>query len=375
MAAYNALMRAEYGHWDAQREALQKRLDDLNKLFRLLLNRLAGDADRAMEYLDQIALKYGLWADGLDREDFEKQLRDSGEVQTDAHGAFQLTPKGERAMRALALQELFGDMKRMGGAGEHGSRHTGTGGEREPFVRPYQFGDELWNIAVNDTIHNAVRSSYERGEDDITIRESDVMVHENEQNTNCATALLVDCSHSMVLYGEDRMTPARTVTMGLVELIKSQYPRDRLHVIAFGDDAVEVPLNKVPYLSWGPYHTNTKAALEMARKLLERSRCPNRQIMMITDGKPTVLDEGGRRYIDSGWLNQRIVNRTLDEAAQCRRKRIAITTFMMTDDPVLRGFVEELTELNQGRAYYTGLGKLGAYLMVDYINNRRRSVR
>lgn len=368
-------MRADYILWDQQREDLEKRLRDLNKLYRLLLNRLAGDADRAIQYLDRLAQKYGLWDEALDRETFEKQLSDSGEVQRDTHGTFKLTPKGERAMRTLALQELFGEMHRMGGPGEHRSRHTGSGGEREPFVKPYQFGDELWNIAVNDTISNAVRSSYERGDDDITIREDDVMVHENEQNTTCATALLVDCSHSMVLYGEDRMTPARTVTMGLVELIKSRYPRDRLHVIAFGDDAVEVPLNKVPYLSWGPYHTNTKAALEMARKLLERSRCPNRQIMMITDGKPTVLDEGGRRYIDSGWLNQRIVNRTLDEAAQCRRKRIPITTFMMTDDPVLRRFVEELTELNQGRAYYTGLGKLGTYLMVDYMNHRKRSVR
>ncbi len=368
-------MRAEYNQWDAAREAFDKRLSDLMKLFRMLLNKLAGDADAAMDWLDRIAQKYGLWGDGLDREAFEKQLREAGEVERDAHGAFQLTPKGERAMRTLALQELFGDMRKLGGAGEHRSRHTGQGGDREPFVKPWQFGDELWNIAATPTITNAVRSSFGRGEDDITIGEDDLVVHETEQNTTCATALLVDCSHSMVLYGEDRMTPARTVTMGLVELIQNQYPRDRLHVIAFGDDATEVPLNKVPYLSWGPYHTNTKAALEMARTLLMRSRCPNRQIFMITDGKPTVLDEAGRRYIDSGWLNQRIVNRTLDEAAQCRRKRIPITTFMMTDDPVLTGFVEELTELNQGRAYYTGLGKLGAFLMVDYINNRKRSVR
>jgi len=138
---------------------------------------------------------------------------------------------------------------------------------------------------------------------------------------------------------------------------------------------VEVPLKRVPYLSWGPFHTNTRAALEMARRMLIRTRCPNRQILMITDGKPTVLDEGGRRYVDSFGLNRQIINRTLDEAAQCRRKHIPITTFMVARDGLLVDFVEELTETNQGRAYYSGLGKLGQHLLVDYMNNRRRSVR
>ena len=147
-------------------------------------------------------------------------------------------------------------------------------------------------------------------------------------------------------------------------------------MIAFGDDAVEVPLKQVPYLNYGHYHTNTKAALEMARKILVRSRAPNRQIFLITDGKPTVLDEAGRRLIDSGpWLNPRIVNRTLDEAAQCRRKHIPISTFMVTDDPTLVSFVEDLTKINQGRAYYTALGRLGQFLFVDYIRNRKRSIR
>ena len=365
----------EYSKWDATRAAFAQRMDELLKLFRWLLNKAAGDPDTAMEWLEYLAEKYNLWGDGIDREQFEKMLRESGEVERGTDGSHQLTPKGERAMRSVALQDLFGELQKSGGVGEHRSRHTGTGADPEPFVKPYTFGDDLWSIAVTPTITNAVRSSFERGEDELTIREEDVMVHETEQTTQCATALLVDCSHSMVLYGEDRMSPARSVTMGLVEMIQTRFPRDRLHVIAFGDDAVEVPLPKVPYLSWGPYHTNTKAALEMGPELLTRSRCPNRQIFMITDGKPTVLDEGGRRYIDSGWLNERIVNRTLDEAGQCRRKGIGITTFMMTDDPVLMRFVEELTEINQGRAYYTGTGKLGQFLMVDYLKNRKRHMR
>ncbi|MAE59737.1 MAG: hypothetical protein CMJ49_00100 [Planctomycetaceae bacterium] len=365
----------EYSKWDATRAAFQQRLDELMKLFRWLLNRAAGDADTALDWLDHLAEKYGLWGDGIDRDEFEKQLRETGEVERDAAGSHSLTHKGERAMRSVALKDLFGELRKSGGPGEHRARHTGSGGEPEPFVKPYTFGDDLWSIAVTPTITNAVRRSFERGEDDMTIQEEDLMVHETQDNTQCATALLVDCSHSMVLYGEDRMSPARSVTMGLVEMIQTRFPRDRLHVIAFGDDAVEVPLAKVPYLSWGPYHTNTKAALEMARELLTRSRCPNRQVFMITDGKPTVLDEGGHRYIDAGWLNPRIINRTLDEAGQCRRKGISITTFMMTDDPVLTKFVEQLTEINQGRAYYTGTGKLGQFLMVDYLQNRKRNVR
>lgn len=370
-------MRFDYTRWDQAKEQMDQRLAQMLKLFNMLLNKTAGDVDEALEWLDEIAQRYGLWGNGLDFEKFKQMLKEHGEVrEADAHGSFELTPHGEKNMRQRALRELFGDLMNGGGMpGEHRSRQMGAGGERQPSVRPYHFGDDIWNISANDTLNNAVKSSMARGLDHIQIREDNLSVHDIEQNTQCATALLIDCSHSMVLYGEDRMTPARSTAMALVEFIKQNYPRDRLHLIAFGDDAVEVPLNKVPYISWGPYHTNTQAALEMARKQLTRSRTPNRQIFMITDGKPTVLDDGPRRYVDSGWLNPRIVNRTLDEAAQCRRKHIPITTFMVTEDPTLVGFVEQLTEINQGRAYYTGLGKLGQYLLVDYINNRKRSVR
>jgi Ca-activated chloride channel family protein len=370
-------MRFEYKKYDARQAAFEQRLKRITDLFNLLLNKAAGDADQALRWLDQVAKRHGLWDKDLNLETFKALLQKHGQLQQGERGKFELTGKGEAGMRQQALQSLFGDMQKSGGPGDHRSRHTGDGGERQPSVRPYEFGDELWNIAANDTIHNAVKSSLGRSPDaeQIEIREEDFAVHETEKNTQCATALLIDCSHSMVLYGEDRMTPARTTAMGLIEFIRNSFPRDKISVIAFGDDAVEVPLDQVPYLSWGPYHTNTKAALELGRKLLMRSRVPNRQIFLITDGKPTVLDEGGRRLIDSGWLNPQIVNRTLDEAAQCRRKRIPITTFMVTQDPYLMQFVEQLTEINHGRAYYTGLGKLGQYLLVDYVKNRKRSVR
>jgi uncharacterized protein with von Willebrand factor type A (vWA) domain len=288
----------------------------------------------------------------------------------------ELTPKGAKALRHEAFLQIFSNLGK-GAPGEHRSRVTGAGAEFQTETRAYRFGDELSSIAARQSLNNAVRRSLKsNGSDDIRITEDDLEVFETELSAGCATALLVDCSHSMVLYGEDRMTPARQVAMGLVELIQTRFPRDRLHVIAFGDDAREVSLKDVPFLDYGPYHTNTRAALQLGRKLLMRVRSPNKQIFLITDGKPTVLDEGGRRLIDSApWLNPRIANRTLEEAAQCRRKNIPISTFMVTEDPTLVSFVEDLTRINHGRAYFTGLGKLGQFLLVDYLRNRRRSLR
>jgi uncharacterized protein with von Willebrand factor type A (vWA) domain len=368
-------MRFQYASWDHEAERRERLLQDLLNLFRSLLNKSAGDVEQALEWLDQIAQKYNIWDDKLNLEAFKDMLKREGEVAEKSPGQLALTPKGAKSLRIQALNEIFGGLSK-GNPGDHRSNKNGPGVERQPEVRPYEFGDELWSISATDTLNNAVRRSLADGQDDISVKEEDLAVHETDMNTSCATALCVDCSNSMVLYGEDRMTPARQVALGLVELIKTRYPKDRLHVIAFGDDAFEIPLDKVPFLNWGRWHTNTKAALELSRKLLLRSRSANKQIFLITDGKPTVLDEGGRRYKNSGyWLDPRIVNRTLEEAAMCRRKSIPITTFMVTDDPPLVEFVDELTKTNRGRAYYTALGKLGQYLLVDYIRNRKRSVR
>jgi len=367
-------MKFIYGPWDHEAERREKLLEDLLKLFRTLLAKSAGDVEQALDWLDQIADKYGLWDEKFNLQAFKDMLKQQGEIAEKSSGELSLTPKGAKALRIDALNEIFNGLQK-GSPGDHRSNKTGPGVERQPEVRPYEFGDELWSISATDTLQNAVRRSLSEG-DEISVKEQDIAVHETDMNTSCATALCVDCSNSMVLYGEDRMTPARQVAMGLVELIKTRYPKDRLHVIAFGDDAFEIPLDKVPFLNWGRWHTNTKAALELSRKLLLRSRSANKQIFLITDGKPTVLDEGGKRYKNSGYsLDPRIVNRTLEEASMCRRKSIPITTFMVTDDPPLVEFVEQLTKTNRGRAYYTALGKLGQFLLVDYIRNRKRSVR
>jgi uncharacterized protein with von Willebrand factor type A (vWA) domain len=180
----------------------------------------------------------------------------------------------------------------------------------------------------------------------------------------------------MILYGEDRITPAKRVALALTELILTKYPKDTLDVIAFGDEAFEIAISDIPYLEVGPFHTNTKAALQMARKILERRKATNRQIFLITDGKPTVIRENdGRIYRNTFGLDPKIINRTLDEAVVCRRKRIPITTFMVTRDPYFQDFVTQLTELNRGRAYFSSLNKLGEYILMDFVENRRRRVR
>ena len=186
---------------------------------------------------------------------------------------------------------------------------------------------------------------------------------------------MIDLSHSMVLYGEDRITPARKTALALAELITTRYPKDTLDIVAFGNDAWEVQIKDLPYLDVGPFHTNTRAGLERARDILRRRKNRNKQIFLITDGKPSCHFEHGRLYRNAYGLDRRIVNKVLDEAAVCRRERITITTFMIARDPYLQNFVRELTEVNQGRAYYAGLDELGGFLFEDYVRNRRKNVR
>jgi Ca-activated chloride channel homolog len=208
------------------------------------------------------------------------------------------------------------------------------------------------------------------------VEERDLEVHESEHKTSCATVLLLDVSHSMTLYGEDRMTPAKNVALALQELIETRFPKDLLEVVLFGDDAARIRREEIPFLSNGPFHTNTRAGLRLGREILLRSRAKNRQIFMITDGKPSALTEDdGSLYRNPMGLDRRIVNKTLEEAAECKRKGIPVTTFMVAQDPHLVSFVEEFTRVNQGRAYFSGLDRLGAFVFVDFLRNRRRRVR
>ena len=186
---------------------------------------------------------------------------------------------------------------------------------------------------------------------------------------------MIDISHSMILYGEDRITPAKKVAMALAELITTRFPKDTLDILAFGNDAWPIEIKDLPYLQVGPYHTNTRAGLELAMDILRRRKTNNKQIFMITDGKPTCLKIGIKYYKNSYGLDRKIVNKTLDQAAICRKLGINITTFMIARDPYLQRFVRDFTKTNQGRAYYSSLSGLGEFIFEDYVRNRRKTVR
>ncbi len=197
-------------------------------------------------------------------------------------------------------------------------------------------------------------------------------MHEEEHLTSCATVLAIDISHSMVLYGEDRFTPAKKVALAMVELIQSKYPKDSIDVLLFGDDASRVPISEISKAQVGPFHTNTKAGLALARKLLVHRKNPNKQVFLITDGKPSAIWEHGRLYKNPFGLDLKIVNRTLEEADACRRDGITITTFMIATDAYLVDFVDKLTKINRGRAYYASPYNLAEFLFTDYIKNRKK---
>jgi len=221
----------------------------------------------------------------------------------------------------------------------------------------------------------SLANALKRTQGELQLAEEDLEVQETEHLTSCATVVAIDVSHSMVLYGEDRITPAKTVALALTELIQTKYPKDYLAAVQFGDRAERIPISKLPYVQAGPFHTNTREALQLARGILERRKQPNRQIFLITDGKPSAITEGNAVYKNPMGLDLRIVNRTLEEADQCRRQRIVITTFMIATDPWLQEFVERLTQVNRGRAYFASPDDLGEFLLADYIRNRRQRVR
>jgi uncharacterized protein with von Willebrand factor type A (vWA) domain len=250
-------------------------------------------------------------------------------------------------------------------------RASGEGVEKLPETRPFHFGDEVHNLDMGRSLHNSLR----RNKGHIALTEDDLEVHETEHLTSCATIVAIDISHSMVLYGEDRITPAKKVALALTELIKRKYPKDHLGVILFGDRAEQIMLSELPYVDAGPYHTNTREALQMARGLLARQKQPNKQIFLITDGKPSAITEGDQIYKNPFGLDRKIVNLTLEEADLCRRQKIVITTFMIATDPVLKQFVEKMTQTNRGRAYFASPNNLGEFILADYIKNRRKRVR
>ncbi|GAA4449718.1 VWA domain-containing protein [Nibrella saemangeumensis] len=347
--------------------------DKLLNIFQQLLLITSGDVEQAMSWMNQLDRQYGLTDDKYGMGDFFEDLKEKGYLtEENEEGRLVMTPKSEQTIRRSALEEIFGKLKRSKAGGNHQTPYTGAGDELSSDLRAYQFGDTLEQISMTESIRNAQING---GLEEFALMERDLEVVEKEQKTQTSTVLMIDISHSMILYGEDRITPAKKVALALVELVKQKYPKDTLDIIVFGNDAWQIQAKDLPYLEVGPYHTNTVAGLELAMDLLRRRKNKNKQIFMITDGKPTCLKEGIRYYKNSFGLDRKIVSKTLTLSAQCRRLDIPITTFMIASDPYLKQFVQEFTKVNNGRAYYSSLQGLGNMMFEDFQRNRRKNIK
>lgn len=346
--------------------------DEMLKLFTQLLNYTAGDAGETLSWMNELDKQYKFTNGNYGMGDFIDELKERGYIKEDPkNGNMDITSKTEQTIRKSALEEIFGKLKKAG-KGNHNSNLSGIGEEKNADRREYSFGDSLDQIDMTASIQNA---QINHGIGNFTLTERDLEVEEKDFKTLTSTVLMIDISHSMILYGEDRITPAKKVAMALAELIKTRYPKDTLDIVVFGNDAWPITVKDLPYLQVGPYHTNTFAGLELAADLLRRRKTHNKQIFMITDGKPTCLKENGRYYKNSMGLDRKVINKTLNMAAQCKRLNIPITTFMIAQDPYLQQFVREFTQINGGRAFYSSLTGLGEYIFEDYIKNRRKTVR
>ena len=294
-----------------------------------------------------------------------------GEPQDRTEARFEITDKTIDFLGFKTLQDLLGSLGRSS-FGRHDTRDLSTGIESAGASRPYEFGDTL-NLDVSETLFNAVRR--DSAKVPIEINYKDLMVHQCEYQSSCATVVLLDCSHSMILYGEDRFTPAKRVAMALSHLIRTQYPGDTLSLVLFHDSAEEVPLNELARVQVGPYYTNTREGLRIAQRILLRQKKDMRQIVMITDGKPSALTlEDGRIYKNAFGLDPFVVSETLEEVNKCKRAGIMINTFMLASDYALVNFVQKITQMCRGKAYFTTPYTLGQYLLMDYMQGKTRHI-
>jgi Ca-activated chloride channel family protein len=300
---------------------------------------------------------------------------ESGQGEGDAGGEgqtrFEVTDKSLDFLGYKALKDLLGSLGKSS-FGRHDTRDLATGIDASGSSRLYEFGDTL-NLDVNSTLFSAI--SREGLKVPIGLEYSDLHVHQSEYQSSCATVLMLDCSHSMILYGEDRFTPAKRVAMALAHLIRTQYPGDSLRCVLFHDTAEEMDISQLARVQVGPHYTNTRDGLILAQRLLERERKDMKQIVMITDGKPSALTlDDGRIYRNAFGLDPLVISRTLEEVNRCARRGILINTFMLASDYSLIDFVRKVTEICRGKAYFTTPRTLGQYLLMDYLNGKTRTV-
>jgi Ca-activated chloride channel homolog len=356
--------------FDPNREGKTK-FQQLLDIFMQLLTYTNGDAGEALNWMTELDKQYELTTPGYGMGDFIEDLKKNGYLdENPASGQFKISGKTEQGIRKKSLEEIFGKLKKTK-QGDHTTRKPGMGDEVNPETRPFVYGDMLEQIDFTQSIRNA---QINHGIDSFRMEEDDLAIRETDFKSQTSTVLMIDISHSMILYGEDRITPAKKVAMALSELITTKYPKDTLDIVVFGNDAWTVEIKDLPYLEVGPYHTNTVAGLELAMDILRRRRNPNKQIFMITDGKPTCLKIGGKYYKNSFGLDRKVMSRCLNLAAQCKKVKIPITTFMIATDPYLQRFVQEFTETNNGKAFFASLDRLGAFIFKDFESGKRRTV-
>ena len=349
----------------------------LFEIFKELIIHTSGDFDEAIDWLRELDKEYQLTDADYTIDDFVKELLERSyirqEIAPDGSGPqIRITPKTEKFLREHALKQIFGKLRRTG-RGNHNTKFSGASQEASGDLRAFEFGDGLEKIVLTESIKNAQIHS---GIDDFQLHQKDLVVSDAFYQAQMSTVLMIDISHSMILYGEDRITPAKKVAMALAEMITTRYPKDTLDVLVFGNDARPISLKELPYLQVGPYHTNTVAGLQLAMDILRRKKNANKQIFMITDGKPSCLRlPDGSYYKNSVGLDPQIVDKCYSMARQARKNNIPITTFMIASDPYLKYFIQEFTAQNKGKAFYTGLNDLGDMIFEDYENNRRKKMR
>ena len=354
--------------------------DRVFEIFKELITHTSGDIEESFNWLESLDKEYNIFSEEYSLEDFQEDLKKRGyikdEIDSDNDSGSGnsnkiLTAKLESALRKYALDQIFGKLKKSG-LGNHQTSKVGLGDEKDGELREFRYGDDISSINMTESVKKA---QINNGLSDFLITENDLVVEQTKHKAQMSTVLMIDISHSMILYGEDRITPAKKVAMALVELIKRKYPKDSIDIIVFGNEAWTIKIKDLPYLKVGPYHTNTVAGLELAMDILRRKRNTNKQIFMITDGKPSCITlPSGESYKNSNGLDEMIVSKCLNKADQARKLKIPITTFMIAQDPYLRDFVNLFTAQNRGKAFLTGLSGLGQMIFEDYEKNRIKRI-
>ena len=355
----------------------QTPFEKLFEIFKELITHTSGDFDEAIDWLRELDKEYNLTNEEYTIDDFIEDLLKKSYIKmknpNDGSGKnkTELTAKTEKLLREHALKQIFGKLKRSGN-GNHQTQKIGQGSDSTGEFKSYQFGDGIEKIAITESIKNSQIRSFNS---EFKLTNEDLVVENTFFKTQMSTVLMIDISHSMILYGEDRITPAKKVAMALAELITTRYPKDTLDILVFGNDAKIIKLKDIPYLQVGPYHTNTVAGLELGLDILRRKKNTNKQIFMITDGKPSCLNmPDGTYYKNSAGLDPFIVEKCYNKARLARKLQIPITTFMIAQDLHLKKFVQKFTAANKGKAFFTGLKGLGEMIFEDYEKNRRKKL-